>query len=183
MVFCVEQDGTALSLWLDRSVTPAWGQAGGLDAVGPVAVGDLGTPDEARHTKATDLRLATGQGAGPPSRRDPALAARDVADGYVSERRAAAREGRAAAALEGPNCWVLRDRDGCVGECAGHRDDAGGKAGRSSRLLVRPRKDSACRGLTCPLALCAGVLALHRRLRVLTSVVLPASGADVWDER
>lgn len=103
--FRVEQDGTALSLWLDRSVTPAWGLAGGLDATGPVAVVDPGTPDELRLNKVTDLRLAAGRrvevrtggggGYGPPAERDPALVARDVADGYVSERRAREVYGRA----------------------------------------------------------------------------------------
>ncbi|RBM06301.1 hydantoinase B/oxoprolinase family protein [Streptomyces sp. PT12] len=96
--FRVEQDGTALSLWLDRSLTPAWGLFGGHDATGPVAVVAPGTPDERRLNKITDLRLAAGQrvqvltggggGYGDPRQRDPELVARDVADAYISPRRA-----------------------------------------------------------------------------------------------
>lgn len=96
--FRVEQDGTALSLWLDRSLTPAWGLFGGGDARGPVAVVAPGTPDERRLNKITDLRLAAGDrvriltggggGFGDPLERAPEHVAHDVAEGYISARRA-----------------------------------------------------------------------------------------------
>ncbi|RMB82650.1 hydantoinase B/oxoprolinase family protein [Streptomyces shenzhenensis] len=96
--FRVEQEGTALSLWLDRSVTPAWGLFGGHEATGPVAIVAPGTPDERRLNKITDLRLPAGRsvqiltggggGYGDPHDRDREHVARDVTDGYISARRA-----------------------------------------------------------------------------------------------
>lgn len=97
--FRVEQDGTVVSLWLDRSVTPAWGLFGGGPAVGPVAIVDPGSEQEMHFNKVSDLRLSRGQrvqvntggggGFGDPHQRDPQAVAADVARGYISRAQAA----------------------------------------------------------------------------------------------
>ena len=89
-----------LYLWLERSVTPAWGLFGGRDAVGPDVVINPGGSDERRMLKVNahpleagsivDLQTGGGGGFGPPSERDPERVRIDVLDGYVS--REAARQ-------------------------------------------------------------------------------------------
>ena len=90
-----------LYLWLERSVTPAWGLFGGGDAVGPDVIINAGAPDEQRMLKVNALPLAPGSvvdlltggggGFGMPLERDPERVRADVLDGYVS-REAAARD-------------------------------------------------------------------------------------------
>lgn len=96
--FRVLQDGTRVSTWLDRSLTPAWGLFGGEEASGPVAVVEPGTERERRVNKVTDVVLEKGQritvhtggggGYGEASGRCPEQVDRDVREGYVSPGRA-----------------------------------------------------------------------------------------------
>ena len=91
--FEVEPD-SYLYLWLDRSVTPAWGLFGGSDAVGPDVIVNAGRPDERRMLKVNahplaagsvvDLLTGGGGGFGQPLERDPERVRIDVLDGYVS---------------------------------------------------------------------------------------------------
>ncbi len=91
--FEVEPDAY-LYLWLDRSVTPAWGLFGGSDAVGPDVIVNAGRPDERRMLKVNahplaagavvDLLTGGGGGFGQPCERDPERVRIDVLDGYVS---------------------------------------------------------------------------------------------------
>jgi N-methylhydantoinase B len=86
-------------LWLERSVTPAWGLFGGRDAIGPEVVINGGLPDERRMLKANahavaagstiDLMTGGGGGYGEPTERDPAAVRDDVIDGFVSPEAAA----------------------------------------------------------------------------------------------
>jgi len=90
-----------LYLWLERSVTPAWGLFGGGDAVGPDVIINAGAPDEQRMLKVNalplppgsvvDLLTGGGGGFGLALERDPERVRADVLDGYVS-REAAARD-------------------------------------------------------------------------------------------
>ncbi len=85
---------TRLSLWFERSVTPAWGLFGGSPGAKPDVVVNEGRGDERHLLKVNALPLAPGStfrletggggGFGDPCERDPALVAADVADGYVS---------------------------------------------------------------------------------------------------
>ncbi|MFG1699826.1 hydantoinase B/oxoprolinase family protein [Nonomuraea sp. NPDC049309] len=84
----------ALSLWFERSVTPAWGLAGGGDGAPPRVTLNPGTPGERRllkvnalPVKAGDvLRCETGGGGGygPPELRAPEAVAEDLAEGMVT---------------------------------------------------------------------------------------------------
>lgn len=83
-----------VSLWFERSLTPAWGLFEGADASPPKVVINPGRPDERELLKCNGLalragdrvRCATGGGGGygPADQRDPALVASDVRDGQVS---------------------------------------------------------------------------------------------------
>ncbi|MCX2968366.1 MULTISPECIES: hydantoinase B/oxoprolinase family protein [Streptomyces] len=83
-----------VSLWFERSVTPAWGLAGGRDAVGPEVVVNPGRPDERRMLKCNGLplragdvvRCATGGGGGygDAAERAPEAVRADVLDRQVS---------------------------------------------------------------------------------------------------
>ena len=87
-------DEVTLSLWFERSVTPAWGLFGGEDAVPPVVVVNPGREDEQRLLKCSRVKLRRGDvirtmtggggGFGPAAERDPALVREDVGDGHVS---------------------------------------------------------------------------------------------------
>ena len=66
--FEVEPDAY-LYLWLERSVTPAWGLFGGRDAIGPEVVVNPGRPDERRMLKVNAHPLAAGLGRRPQDRR------------------------------------------------------------------------------------------------------------------
>ncbi|GAA0997840.1 hydantoinase B/oxoprolinase family protein [Acrocarpospora macrocephala] len=88
-----------VSLWFERSFTPAWGLFGGHDAIPPEIVLNPGRPDERRILKCNGLRLAAGDvircmtggggGFGDPAERDPGAVRVDVLDGHVSAARAA----------------------------------------------------------------------------------------------
>ncbi len=83
-----------ISLWFDRSVTPAWGLLGGESGVGPDVV--ITTPDNQQmHILKTNrkpipnhsvIKTHTGGGGGfgRAVERDPALVREDVLDGYVT---------------------------------------------------------------------------------------------------
>jgi N-methylhydantoinase B len=85
---------SSLYLWFERSVTPAWGLDGGLDAVGPDCIVNPGKDSERHLLKINALpleagsmvRLQTGGGGGfgHPFDRDPRLVRDDVLDGYVT---------------------------------------------------------------------------------------------------
>ena len=98
--FVVEPEAY-LYLWLERSVTPAWGLFGGRGAVGPDVVINGGRPDERRMLKVNahrlepgsvvDLLTGGGGGFGLAAERDPERVRADVIDGFVS-REAAERD-------------------------------------------------------------------------------------------
>jgi N-methylhydantoinase B len=90
-----ELDGpTRLSLWFERSVTPAWGLFGGKGGAGPDVIVNEGTSDELHLLKVNALRLPAGStfrletggggGFGEPFERDPERVRADVLDGYVT---------------------------------------------------------------------------------------------------
>ena len=58
-----------LYLWLERSVTPAWGLFGGRDAIGPDVIVNPGRPDERRMLKVNAHPLTAGLGRRPQDRR------------------------------------------------------------------------------------------------------------------
>jgi N-methylhydantoinase B len=84
---------TSLSLWFERSVTPAWGLAGGDPGRPPEVVVNPGAPDEVRLLKANALPVSAGSvlrcasggggGYGSAAERDPAAHADDLACGVV----------------------------------------------------------------------------------------------------
>ncbi len=96
-----------LSLWFERSATPAWGLSGGQAGQGPEVV--IRSPDgaeerllkvNAKPLKAgTIITIATGGGGGygPPSQRAPEAVRRDLLDRFVSPASAAATYGVEAA--------------------------------------------------------------------------------------
>ena len=100
--FEVEPDAY-LYLWLERSVTPAWGLFGGREAIGPDVVVNPGRPDERQMLKVNahplaagsvvDLNTGGGGGYGNPDERDPERVRTDVLDGYVSREAAASDYG------------------------------------------------------------------------------------------
>ena len=95
--YTMETD-TSVSLWFDRSVTPAWGLFGGADAQGPEAqVIENGREvpgrlkvNGLRVKEGATLRIATGGGGGfgSPLDREPEAVLDDVLDGYVSREKA-----------------------------------------------------------------------------------------------
>jgi N-methylhydantoinase B len=98
--FQVDAD-TSVYLWLERSVTPAWGLFGGEQAEGPRV--DIAGSQERHDLKANRLPLAAGDtlvlhtggggGWGDPFEREPEKVLQDVIDGVVSRERAAERYG------------------------------------------------------------------------------------------
>jgi N-methylhydantoinase B len=94
--FQVDADAS-LYLWMERSVTPAWGLSGGGDAVGPTM--QISGSQDRQDLKANRLPLRAGDtvemqtggggGWGDPFEREPEAVLRDVADGFVSRERAA----------------------------------------------------------------------------------------------
>ena len=98
--FEVECDEAYVSLWWERSKTPAWGLFGGADATPPDLVINPGRADERHVLKATRLVLARGDvirglsggggGFGEAAERDPELVRADLRDGQITD--AAARE-------------------------------------------------------------------------------------------
>ncbi|GAA2353220.1 hydantoinase B/oxoprolinase family protein [Streptomyces violaceusniger] len=86
-----------VSLWFERSVTPAWGLFGGQDATPPEVIVNPGRPDERRLLKCNGLKLRKGDvfrcmtggggGFGDPKDRDPEAVRIDMLDGHVSAMR------------------------------------------------------------------------------------------------
>jgi N-methylhydantoinase B len=91
--YTVRHDCT-ISLWFERSHTPAWGLFGGQDARPPEIVINPDRPDERRMLKGNGIRLAAGDvvrcmtggggGYGDPADRDPAAVRADIRDGQVT---------------------------------------------------------------------------------------------------
>ena len=82
-----------VSLWFERSVSPAWGLFGGQDGAPPlIEISGPGFNSNSLKLKATRIRANTrvrtvtggGGGYGDPLERSPAEVARDVVEGYVS---------------------------------------------------------------------------------------------------
>lgn len=93
-VYEIEADQAALSLWFERSVTPAWGLFGGLDATPPeVEVVRGGETTMLLKTNMMLLhrgdrvttRTGGGGGYGDPQRRASESVQADILDGFVSE--------------------------------------------------------------------------------------------------
>lgn len=90
---------SSLYLWLERSVTPAWGLFGGESATGPEC--DISGSQDRHDLKANRMQLKAGDtvviktggggGWGDPLERDPEAVAQDVRDGSISRARAEAR--------------------------------------------------------------------------------------------
>ncbi|MEU1725101.1 hydantoinase B/oxoprolinase family protein [Nonomuraea sp. NPDC005692] len=85
---------TSLSLWFERSVTPAWGLAGGAAGAPPRVTLNPGTADERRMLKVNALPVSAGDvlrcesggggGYGPADRRSPSTRAADLAEGMIT---------------------------------------------------------------------------------------------------
>lgn len=109
--YVVRHDCT-VSLWFERSATPAWGLFGGQEAAPPEVVINPGRADERRLLKCNGLRLTKGDvircatggggGFGPPRQRDPDAVHADVLDRQVSHDAARAAYGTA---------WSRREPD------------------------------------------------------------------------
>lgn len=92
-----------LSLWFERSRTPAWGLFGGQDAIPPDVVINPGSAGEQRMLKCNGLGLAAGDvvrcmtggggGYGDPADRDPTAVRDDVQNKHISAQRATADYG------------------------------------------------------------------------------------------
>ena len=88
--FQIECDTAYVSLWWERSKTPAWGLFGGADATPPDVVINPGRDDERHILKATAIELKRGDvirgssggggGFGSPAERDPEQVRADVRD-------------------------------------------------------------------------------------------------------
>ena len=97
--FEVECDEAYVSLWWERSKTPAWGLFGGAAATPPDLVINPGRDDERHVLKATRLVLKRGDvirgmsggggGFGDPGERDPERVRADVRDRQLSASAAA----------------------------------------------------------------------------------------------
>ncbi|MEV4288064.1 hydantoinase B/oxoprolinase family protein [Nonomuraea bangladeshensis] len=87
-----------VSLWFERSLTPAWGLFGGHDATPPEIIINPGREDERRLLKCNGMKLKKGDvilcktggggGFGDPAERDAEAVRADVLDGQVSATRA-----------------------------------------------------------------------------------------------
>lgn len=92
--YVLETDEALLTLWFERSVTPAWGLLGGHAATPPEVVINEGRPDERSFLKVNATRIVRGDvvttrtggggGYGDPRERDRALVERDIADRQIS---------------------------------------------------------------------------------------------------
>jgi N-methylhydantoinase B len=91
--YTMEADG-ALSLWFERSKTPAWGLFGGHPATPPDVIINPGRPDERHLLKCNVLPIKTGDvirtmsggggGYGDPKDRDPELVRADARNRHVT---------------------------------------------------------------------------------------------------
>ncbi|MFI6183094.1 hydantoinase B/oxoprolinase family protein [Nonomuraea sp. NPDC051191] len=85
---------TSLSLWFERSVTPAWGLAGGAAGAPPRVTLNPGTAGEREMLKVNALPVSAGDvlrcesggggGYGPADRRSPQARAADLAEGMIT---------------------------------------------------------------------------------------------------
>jgi len=92
--YVLEADAGTMSLWFERSRTPAWGLAGGGDATPPEVVVNEGQPNAVTLLKVNAFRLSRGDtvvcrtggggGYGKPEKRARHLVEADLADGMVS---------------------------------------------------------------------------------------------------
>jgi N-methylhydantoinase B len=92
--FEIESDDVWISLWYERSKTPAWGLFGGESGKPPLVEINPGTPEVVARLKGNHLPLKTGDvircqtggggGYGDPAERDPALIAADIEEGYLT---------------------------------------------------------------------------------------------------
>lgn len=92
--YVLEADAGTMSLWFERSRTPAWGLAGGGDATPPEVVVNEGQPNAVTLLKVNAFRLSRGDtvvcrtggggGYGKPEKRERHLVEADLADGMVS---------------------------------------------------------------------------------------------------
>ena len=92
--YTLDGEAAVMSLWFERSRTPAWGLFGGRDATPPIVVVNPGRDDERRLLKCSTMPLRRGDvmrtmtggggGFGDPAERDPALVHEDLADRHVS---------------------------------------------------------------------------------------------------
>jgi N-methylhydantoinase B len=99
----VAQHACTVSLWFERSVTPAWGLFGGHEATAPEVVINPGRADERRLLKVNGLRLKKGDvircetggggGFGEPEERSPDAVRADLLDRHVTASAAAERYG------------------------------------------------------------------------------------------
>lgn len=84
-----------ISLWYERSKTPAWGLFGGEAGAKPKVEINPGTADAKEMLKVNRMPLKAGDivlcqtggggGYGDPLERDPAQVRRDLAEGYITE--------------------------------------------------------------------------------------------------
>ncbi len=93
--YVVEAEEAELSLWFERSQTPAWGLFGGHAATPPDVIVNPGREDERHYLKCSRVLVRRGDvvqtmtggggGFGDPGDRDLEAVRRDVLDGFVSE--------------------------------------------------------------------------------------------------
>jgi N-methylhydantoinase B len=96
--FEIETDDVWISLWYERSKTPAWGLFGGEAGAKPVVEINPGTPEAKQMLKVNRMPLKAGDvvlcqtggggGYGHPRERDPALVEQDIAEGFITEAQA-----------------------------------------------------------------------------------------------
>jgi N-methylhydantoinase B len=101
--YTIDCEHAQLSLWFERSKTPAWGLFGGADATPPIVVINPGSEGEQRMLKASRFALSRGDtvrtmtggggGFGDVKERDPEEVRRDVRNGHVSPQAARERYG------------------------------------------------------------------------------------------
>jgi N-methylhydantoinase B len=92
--YTLDAEAAELSLWFERSRTPAWGLFGGHEAKPPEVVINPGRDDERHLLKASRVPLRRGDvvrtmtggggGFGDPARRDPEAVRVDVREGHLS---------------------------------------------------------------------------------------------------
>ena len=92
--YTLDADAAELSLWFERSRTPAWGLFGGHDAIPPDVVINPGREDERHMLKASRVQLRRGDvvrtmtggggGFGDPAERDPEAVRADLRHGHVT---------------------------------------------------------------------------------------------------
>ncbi|MDX6591328.1 MAG: N-methylhydantoinase [Gaiellales bacterium] len=101
--FEIEDDDVWLSLWYERSKTPAWGLLGGKSGRPPQVELNPGTPDARTMLKVNRLELKRGDvllcqspgggGYGDPRERDRALIEQDLVEGFITQDEAKAEYG------------------------------------------------------------------------------------------